>query len=170
MSLAGGPLTLSRLRTQPWLQPQDRPAVITSTKGGIIPVDKGKVEDKEKILRRGETIHKRLEREIHPVEIKVSWVTEEDKWGLRCGQTFGYADSSLLNMLAGMEALLTLNKCRELPVVGFVDDILVFGIIVGWRARQSADSRMRSRASRWRRRPQRPRHGQRGLPPAVSQL
>lgn len=77
----------------PWKKLEDRPTEIRSTKGGIVPVNKAKVEDKERILRRGEvgvcasvltqTIHKRLEREIHPVEIKVSWVTEEDKWGLR---------------------------------------------------------------------------------------
>jgi exonuclease V len=35
-----------------------------------------------------------------------------------------------LNMLSALEALLTLGKCRELPVVGFVKGVLVMGIIV----------------------------------------
>jgi exonuclease V len=33
-------------------------------------------------------------------------------------------------MLSALEALLTLGKCRELPVVGFVKGVLVMGIIV----------------------------------------
>ena len=40
-------------------------------------------------------------------------------WGLR-----------FLNMLSALEALLTLGKCRELPVAGFVGNMLVMGIIV----------------------------------------
>lgn len=33
-------------------------------------------------------------------------------------------------MLSAVEALLTFGKCREMPVVGFINDILVLGIIV----------------------------------------
>ncbi|WWC86518.1 uncharacterized protein L201_001395 [Kwoniella dendrophila CBS 6074] len=107
-----------RLRTLPFLPPSQRPDTIKSKDGNEIVVDKVKVEDKEKILKRGEKIHKRLEREIHPEEIKVPISTEEDIWGLR-----------FLNMLAAMEALLVLGKCRELPVVGFIKGVLVYGII-----------------------------------------
>jgi exonuclease V len=61
-------------------------------------VDKVKVEDKDRVLKRGnvgrhgmlpgmqltpQTIHKRLEREIHPEEIRVTATTREDVWGLR---------------------------------------------------------------------------------------
>ncbi|ORY23370.1 exonuclease V [Naematelia encephala] len=107
-----------RLRTLPYLPAAQRPEKITSTKGVEIKVDKIKVEDKEKVLKRGQKIHKRLEREIHPEEIIVRAVSREDVWGLR-----------FLNMLSALEALLTLGKCRELPVVGFVKGILVMGII-----------------------------------------
>lgn len=69
--------------------------------------------------RKGEAVHKALEKEIHPVEIQVTTTTREDVWGLK-----------LLNMLASMEALLTLGKCRELPVVGFVKGYMVVGVIV----------------------------------------
>ncbi|WRT64395.1 uncharacterized protein IL334_001327 [Kwoniella shivajii] len=107
-----------RLRTLPFLPPSQRPDIIKSTAGNEIVVNKLKVEDKEKILKRGEKIHKRLEREIHPEEIKIPITTPEDIWGLR-----------FLNMLAALESLLTLGKCRELPVVGFVKGILVYGVI-----------------------------------------
>ncbi|KAL7419212.1 hypothetical protein Q5752_006049 [Cryptotrichosporon argae] len=107
-----------RLRTLPFLPPAQRPAVITTTKGREIVVDKVKVEGKERILRRGQKIHKRLEREIHQEEITVQAVTREDVWGLR-----------FLNMLSALEALLTLGKCRELPVVGVIRGMLIMGII-----------------------------------------
>ncbi|WWD09676.1 hypothetical protein V865_007804 [Kwoniella europaea PYCC6329] len=107
-----------RLRTLPYLPPSQRPDIIKSKEGNEIVVDKVKVEGKEKILKRGEKIHKRLEREIHPEEIRVQISTDEDVWGLR-----------FLNMLAAMEALLVLGKCRELPVVGFVKGVLVYGVI-----------------------------------------
>jgi exonuclease V len=44
----------SRLRTLPFLPPHKRPDVITSKSGKEIVVDKVKVEDKEKILKRGQ--------------------------------------------------------------------------------------------------------------------
>lgn len=40
------------------------------------------------------------------------------------------ANARFLNMLSALEALITLGKCRELPVVGFVGDVLIMGIIV----------------------------------------
>jgi len=33
-------------------------------------------------------------------------------------------------MFSALEALITLGKCRELPVVGFVKGILIMGVIV----------------------------------------
>lgn len=33
-------------------------------------------------------------------------------------------------MLASLEALLTLGKCRELPVVGFIKGYMIVGVIV----------------------------------------
>lgn len=35
-----------------------------------------------------------------------------------------------LNMLSSLEALMTLGKCRELPVVGFIKEYMVVGVIV----------------------------------------
>ncbi|WVF70631.1 hypothetical protein IAT40_005424 [Kwoniella sp. CBS 6097] len=107
-----------KLRTLPFLPPEKRPDVIKSAAGTEIVVNKVKVEGKERILRRGEKIHKRLEREIHPEEVKVQANTREDAWGLR-----------FLNMFSAVEALLTLGKCREMPVVGFLNDTMIMGII-----------------------------------------
>ncbi|WVR06097.1 hypothetical protein IAU60_003125 [Kwoniella sp. DSM 27419] len=107
-----------RLRTMPFLPPAQRPSKITSTSGKEIQVDTVKVEGKERVLRRGEKIHKRLEREIHPEEVSVKANTREDVWGLR-----------FLNMLSAVEALLTLGKCREMPMVGFVRGVMIMGII-----------------------------------------
>ena len=45
---------MSRLRTLPFLPPHKRPDVITSKSGKEIVVNKVKVEDKEKILKRGQ--------------------------------------------------------------------------------------------------------------------
>jgi exonuclease V len=47
-------LTGSRLRTLPYLPPSKRPEVITSKAGKEIVVNKVKVEDKERILKRGQ--------------------------------------------------------------------------------------------------------------------
>lgn len=47
-------LSFSRLRTLPYLPPAQRPEMIRARDGGEIWVDKGKVEGKEKVLRRGE--------------------------------------------------------------------------------------------------------------------
>jgi hypothetical protein len=66
-----------------------------------------------------QVVHKALEKEIHPVEVKLSTTTREDAWGVR-----------FLNMLASLEALIGLGTCRELPVVGFVRGIMVVGVIV----------------------------------------
>jgi exonuclease V len=111
-------------------------------------VNKIKVEDKERILKRGQVsllvredgvdgqvIHERLEREIHPEEILVVTETREDVWGLRYVSPLRYnrARCSLdrfITMLSGMQSLLDLGVCREMPVVGFINGVLILGIIV----------------------------------------
>ncbi|WOO82362.1 putative exonuclease V, mitochondrial [Vanrija pseudolonga] len=107
-----------RLRTLPFLPPAARPERITTSKGAEIKVDKVKVEGKERILKRGEKIHKRLEREIHPAEVTIACESREDAWGLR-----------LLNMVVSLETLISLGKCREIPVVGIVRGVPIMGII-----------------------------------------
>ncbi|WVO16821.1 hypothetical protein L204_104507 [Cryptococcus depauperatus] len=107
-----------RLRTFPSLPIDQRPDAITAATGKQISVDKFRTESKEKLMKRGNKIHKRLEKEIYPNEVTVNAITREDVWGLR-----------LLNMFSSIEALLTLGKCREFQVVGFIHGIMVLGII-----------------------------------------
>lgn len=71
------------------------------------------------------------------MEVQVKTESREDVWGLR--SVIGYSRhvslliggySRFLNMLASLEALMTLGKCRELPVVGFVRGYMIVGVIV----------------------------------------
>jgi exonuclease V len=39
-------------------------------------------------------------------------------------------------MLSGMQSLLDLGMCREMPVVGFINGVLILGIIVSLLATQ----------------------------------
>lgn len=47
-------------------------------------------------------------------------------------------------MLSSLEAILTVGKCREMPVAGFVGDVLIMGIIVSVSPRFTAEIRMKS--------------------------
>jgi len=88
-----------------------------------------------------QVVHKKLEKEIHPVEVKVTTTSREDVWGLRQVQPrfsfpwlfpfmFTLVLYRFLNMLSSLQALLDIGKCRELPVVGFVRGYMVVGVIV----------------------------------------
>lgn len=50
--------------------------------------------------------------------------------GLKVSDSVDCTDRRFLNMFSAFEALLTIGKCRELPVVGFVQGVLVMGVIV----------------------------------------
>ncbi|KAJ9119498.1 hypothetical protein QFC22_003206 [Naganishia vaughanmartiniae] len=107
-----------RLRSKSYLPVAARPDTFQTSTGAVLVVNKEIAGTGEKIMRKGEQVHKKLEREIHPVEVEVKTDSREDVWGLR-----------FLNMLASLEALMTLGKCRELPVVGFVKGYMLVGVI-----------------------------------------
>lgn len=71
--------------------------------------------------------------------------------GSQVGRNKDWTDCRFLNMFSALEALLTLGKCRELPVVGFVNGVLIMGVIVSPPCIR-AETRMRSLESLWRRR------------------
>mgnify|MGYP002718977383 CR=1 FL=1 len=73
----------SRLRSKSYLPVAARPDTITTSTGTVIAVNKDIAGTGEKIMRKGEQVHKKLEREIHPVEIQVKTESREDVWGLR---------------------------------------------------------------------------------------
>ncbi|KAF8512848.1 exonuclease V [Hysterangium stoloniferum] len=96
-----------------------RPQSIVTRQGKEISVKKKTAELNDVVLREGHAVHSALEREIRPVTVKVRTTSLEEEWGLK-----------LFNMLNDMETLLLLGKCREFPVMGFIDDQLVVGVIV----------------------------------------
>lgn len=80
-------------------------------------------------MKMGQTIHKALELEVQD-EILIETTTEEDRWGLK-----------IVNMLSGYQSLLATGLTREMPVFGFVGDVLVRGVIDELRYEQVQPSK-----------------------------
>ncbi|KAI0964135.1 hypothetical protein AcW1_001025 [Taiwanofungus camphoratus] len=106
------------LRQKRSLRPDKRPASFVTAEGKSINVDKRVAEDNHRIITRGKSVHKALEREIHPEEVKVDVTSEEERWGLR-----------LVNMLASLTTLTEIGTCREMPVFGIIHDQIIVGVI-----------------------------------------
>ncbi|KAJ3908965.1 exonuclease V [Lentinula edodes] len=87
---------------------KDRPASFVTEQGKEIVVDKGVAAKSDATKKKGVSVHKRLEREIRPEEIKVQVTTEEERWGLRYN---------------------TFPASRETPVFGLIEGNIVVGII-----------------------------------------
>ncbi|KAJ3721826.1 exonuclease V [Lentinula raphanica] len=99
------------LRQQRHRKLQYRPPSFVTEHGKEIVVD-------QVIAAKSDTVHKELEREIRPEEIKVKTQTEEERWGLR-----------IINMIDCVDSLLLLGCAREIPVFGFVEGTIVLGVI-----------------------------------------
>ncbi|KDQ63099.1 hypothetical protein JAAARDRAFT_75646 [Jaapia argillacea MUCL 33604] len=106
------------LRQKRFKKLEDRPTSFVSAQGRQISVDKKVAQQNDKVLQRGQSVHKQLEQQIRPVEVTVPTKTEEERWALR-----------LVNMLSCLGCLLTLGVCREMPVFGVLHGQLVTGII-----------------------------------------
>ncbi|KAI0076060.1 hypothetical protein K474DRAFT_1698644 [Panus rudis PR-1116 ss-1] len=106
------------LRQKRTLKLEKRPSSFVTAEGKTITVDQSIAAVNDKIVKRGKTVHKVLEREIHPEEAAVEVTTPEERWGLR-----------LVNMLASLQSLLQIGRCREMPVFGILHDQVVVGII-----------------------------------------
>ncbi|KAL7338047.1 exonuclease V [Rhodotorula toruloides] len=109
-----------RLASKPYLPPSERPATITTASGAEIAVDKHRTVKRENVLIKGRNVHKKIEKQVmgDVQEVQVDVTGKEEWWALR-----------ILNTVVGLEALLTTGRVRELPVVGWVNDFLVFGVI-----------------------------------------
>lgn len=110
--LTSSPSTLSSgLRGKRFLRPSDRPTTFITARGKTLEPDLEKAVENDRTMksvdpgptrshylpengadaaglsrcltRRGTKIHKQLEREIHPVEIKVAVNSKEETWALR---------------------------------------------------------------------------------------
>ncbi|KAH9923591.1 exonuclease V [Fomitopsis serialis] len=106
------------LRQKRHLKPEQRPESFVTDEGKTISVDKGVAQQNHRVITRGQSVHKVLEREVRPEEVQIEITTQEERWGLR-----------LVNMLACLDSLMESGLSREMPVFGIVHDQIVVGII-----------------------------------------
>ncbi|KAJ1302641.1 hypothetical protein OPQ81_002958 [Rhizoctonia solani] len=106
------------LRGKRHLPPSLRPKVLESRSGKKIQVQREVAVKNDRVLKKGTAVHKKLEREIRPIEVEITPKTPEDTWGLK-----------LLNMISNIRILIDEGCCREMPVMGFVHGHFVTGII-----------------------------------------
>ncbi|KAJ7597432.1 exonuclease V [Mycena floridula] len=107
------------LRQRRYLRLESRPGSFTSREGKEIVVEKAVSAQNEKILNQGRIVHKKLEQDIRPIEVRVDITTPEEQWALR-----------LVRMIGSLETLLGQISCaREIPVFGILHDQVVVGII-----------------------------------------
>ncbi|KAK0481838.1 exonuclease V [Armillaria novae-zelandiae] len=95
-----------------------RPVSFVSRNGKVMSVKKDVAAVNDEVQRRGTFVHKELERELNPEKVPVQANTNEENWGLR-----------IVNMLSSIHTLLAVGSAREMPVFGFVQGIVVTGII-----------------------------------------
>ncbi|GAA5904746.1 hypothetical protein JCM5296_000752 [Sporobolomyces johnsonii] len=109
-----------RLASKPYLPPLQRPASITTSTGASISIDTSRTVKREGVLDKGKAVHAQIEKQVmgdvEPVKVEVEG--KEEWWALRC-----------LNTIVSLETLLETGRVREVPVVGFVREFLVFGVI-----------------------------------------
>ncbi|KAH7105028.1 exonuclease V a 5' deoxyribonuclease-domain-containing protein [Auriculariales sp. MPI-PUGE-AT-0066] len=106
------------VRGKRYLPVAERPRSFTSREGKTITVQHEVANENSKRLDQGSVVHKKLERELKPVEVIVRTTTNEEKWAVR-----------LMNLIVCLRALQTLGACREMPVFGFLEGEFVLGVI-----------------------------------------
>ncbi|KAH9828673.1 exonuclease V a 5' deoxyribonuclease-domain-containing protein [Rhodofomes roseus] len=106
------------LRQKRHLKPEQRPDAFVTDDGKTINVDKGVAQQNHRVITRGQSVHKVLEREVRPEEVPVEITTSEERWGVR-----------LVNMLASLDLLMESGLSREMPVFGIIHNQIVVGII-----------------------------------------
>ena len=79
---------------------ESRSASFVSADGKEILVDRAVSASNDKILKSGQEIHRKLEKQIHPYEILVEVQSPEERWALR-----------LVDMLSRLECLLAQGYC-----------------------------------------------------------
>ncbi|KAI0348226.1 hypothetical protein BDW22DRAFT_1350396 [Trametopsis cervina] len=98
--------------------PEKRKASFKTSAGKEIKVDMKVAQNNHQRTEMGTSVHKVLEREIAPVEKIVHAVTKEERWALE-----------MVKMIDCLQSLVEIGRCREMNVVGILDDQLVKGII-----------------------------------------
>ncbi|KAJ6520511.1 exonuclease V [Mycena sanguinolenta] len=108
---------------------EHRPASFRAESGKEIVVQQEVAVRNDKTTKRGQFIHKELERELRPEEIQILITGEEERWALR-----------LLNFLSSLMSLRAEGHAREIPVFGIVDGVIVVGIVDELLIREESDS------------------------------
>lgn len=124
-----------RLASRGHLPPAQRPSTIITSSGSVVRVDLPKMVEREAILNKGSVVHEKLEREVMGEVIKVETETREEKMALR-----------IVNLVVGLDTLIQTGIAvgpsgkmgaladsrltqRELPVLGFIHERLILGVI-----------------------------------------
>ncbi|KAK4045981.1 hypothetical protein OIV83_006466 [Microbotryomycetes sp. JL201] len=111
--------TIYRLQAKSHLKPDERPSEIMTASGTSISVDKKRTAAREIILDKGKAVHRDLETQaMGEAVVSVTVKGKEDWWALR-----------VMNTIVALGTLLETGLAREIPVVGFVDEFLVLGIV-----------------------------------------
>ncbi|KAG8886573.1 hypothetical protein FRB98_001221 [Tulasnella sp. 332] len=105
------------LRGQRW-KGAKMDSFVVSKHGKKIPVKKTIVVEAEKVMKKGQAVHKKLEEALPTFEIVVEIRTAEEKLGLE-----------MLNMISNLQMLTTNGRCREFRVMGFINGVMIVGII-----------------------------------------
>ncbi|OBZ79642.1 putative exonuclease V, mitochondrial [Grifola frondosa] len=100
-----GTLSVSDLVGPSWCEVQ------FDYEGKTIAVVKAVAVVNDETTTRGKSVHKILEREIHPETMPVDITTPEERWAIR-----------IVNMLSCLQALMEVGCCREIPVFGIIHD------------------------------------------------
>jgi len=97
---------------------EKRPSSFTAASGKQISVQNSTAALNDKAQKKGKSVHKQLEKEIHPDVYVVDTTSDEERWGLR-----------LHNLIAGLHELLLTGLTRELPIFGIQHGEIVIGVI-----------------------------------------
>ncbi|TCD71121.1 hypothetical protein EIP91_012069 [Steccherinum ochraceum] len=71
------------LRQKRYLKVEERPKEFKSATGKTIVADQSVAVSNDKVTQRGKSVHKILERELHPEAVPVETTTDEERWALR---------------------------------------------------------------------------------------
>ncbi|KAJ3527690.1 hypothetical protein NM688_g8096 [Phlebia brevispora] len=116
---------------------EDRPSKFVTAEGTLITVNNAVAVVNDRIATRGKTVHRALEREVHPEELIVEVETPQDRWGLklvaRCFSDNRWLkeilDYRLVQMINSIYSIIDQDLCREMPVFGILHNELIVGII-----------------------------------------
>ncbi|KIJ31611.1 hypothetical protein M422DRAFT_53300 [Sphaerobolus stellatus SS14] len=93
------------LHQESWRKVEDRPPTFITRKGKKITVVKEIAVAADEVRKAGQVAHHNLRGEIHGSPKRATTYTEKERMALRC-----------------VESLLTTGKCREFPVMGFIQE------------------------------------------------